>query len=726
MTTPSPQPTVEQDGQAQGASRLRSSGTVLTRMFVAVAVLAVVVIGVVNVVGALRIFTATIDSQLSSLATDRAGTVTNELEHVKAQVAVLAQDASIAAASRDLVSSFTELGESGGELTASQEQELVEFYARDEIASGAVEESAAIPQSMSGQYVQYHYIVDNPDVDSDRALLVDAGDGSAYSQMHSQYHPMLRARAELLAVEDLLLIDLGATSEVVYSVSKRIDVGTSLQSGPYRDSTLGVALAERLDTVPPGEAILVDFDRYVPAGGSPTMFAVAAVRDKTEVVGAVAVALRGDFLDSITTFDGGWESVNVGDTGEMYLVGSDSLMRSVSRMWVEDPASYLSAVEKEGYPPEVSAAINDVGTTVLGQPVATDAVAAALNGSVFSDGSKSYLGVRTFVFSQPLAVPDLDWVIVSEFARSEARGPLWGYLITLGLLALAVIPVVTIIAVYMGRRLTRPVEPLVGAADAIASGDVDVEIPALGRNEYGDLGNRINTLTRELRERDDRRREEERSTSQVLLAALPPRLVEGVRGAIKDGTITVASDFSDLISDCTVIAVSVRGYFDLGASDMEQTLEVSTELAKSVEELARQCDLERARSTPGDFVFSAGLQSEGHGTADAVRFVGGLLVLLAELQEETAHTGEFRIGVSSGQVASGLLRGNEISFGTWGAPVRTAMLLSQIADPYQALVDEVAAEEFENSWDLRRVETVDLQGSELVVFALDDSSSPST
>ncbi len=717
-------PTLER--AAGRRQRLRSSGTVLTRMFVVVAVLAVVVIGAVNIVGAVRISTATIDGQLASLAADRAEATQSELNHIKAQVAVLAQDTLIAAASRDLVSAFSDLAESENELTASQEQELIEFYSGEESGASVPVDNSLVPQSAPGRYVQYHYIVNNPDVDTQRAQLVDAGDGSQYSQAHSTYHPLLKARAELLDVEDLLLINIGTTSQVVYSVNKRIDLGTSLESGPYRDSTLGVALATRLKTVPPGEAILVDFDRYVPAAGSPTMFAIAAVRDNTEVVGAVAVALRGDLLDSITTFDEGWDSINVGDSGEVYLVGSDNLMRSVSRMWVEDSAGYLSRIEKEGYPSDVPEAITDVGTTVLGQPVATEAVAAALNGSAFSAGSKSYLGVRTFVFSKPISIPDLDWVIVSEFATSEARSPLWRYLLTLGILALAMVPIVTIIAVYMGRRLTRPVEPLVAAANAIASGDVDAKAPVLGRNEDGDLGNRINALTLELRKRDARREEEERSTSKVLLAALPARLVGGVREAIKDGTITVATDFSDLTSECTVIAVSVRGYFDLGASDMEQTLEMSSELARSVEHLAKDCDVERARSTPGDYVFSAGLRSEGSGSADAARFVSGLLGLLVDLQEETANTGEFRIGVSSGQVASGLLRGNEISFGMWGAPVRTAMLLSQVAEPNQVLVDEVAAEHFGSTWQLRRIEMPELQDRDLAVFALDDSSNPST
>ena len=47
--------------------------------------------------------------------------------------------------------------------------------------------------------------------------------------------------------------------------------------------------------------------------------------------------------------------------------------------------------------------------------------------------------------------------------------------------------------------MTRPVEPAVEVAARIAGGDLDIEIPDLGRNEYGDVARRINTFTADLR-----------------------------------------------------------------------------------------------------------------------------------------------------------------------------------------------------------------------------------
>jgi class 3 adenylate cyclase len=198
--------------------------------------------------------------------------------------------------------------------------------------------------------------------------------------------------------------------------------------------------------------------------------------------------------------------------------------------------------------------------------------------------------------------------------------------------------------------------------------------------------------------------------------------VDDVRDAIKDGSITDAAAVSDLSDMCTVIAVSVRGYFDLAPSDMEATIEVSTDFARAVELVASEFDIERVRSTPEDHLFTAGLHSEGIAAVDAIGFVEKTLELLEQLQDETARTGEFRIGMSAGHVATGLLRANEFAFDIWGPPVRTAMTFSRVAEPYQVLIDGSVAAEAEGVWDLREVEVVDLQGNTLTAFTRDDTT----
>ena len=88
-----------------------------------------------------------------------------------------------------------------------------------------------------------------------------------------------------LGLGDMLLID-AETSTVVYSVDKNSEFGTNLVAGPYRESALAEAVVERLQTAAADEAVLVDFEPYVPAGLAPTSFMAAAIRDKGRVTGA--------------------------------------------------------------------------------------------------------------------------------------------------------------------------------------------------------------------------------------------------------------------------------------------------------------------------------------------------------------------------------------------------------------------------------------------------------
>ena len=70
----------------------------------------------------------------------------------------------------------------------------------------------------------------------------------------------------------------------------------------------------------------------------------------------------------------------MGATGETFIVGPDELMRSNSRLFLEDPEAYKRDVIAAGTPPDVAeSAIRQHGTTLV-QPVATDATKLAQQG----------------------------------------------------------------------------------------------------------------------------------------------------------------------------------------------------------------------------------------------------------------------------------------------------------------------------------------------------------
>jgi class 3 adenylate cyclase len=393
----------------------------------------------------------------------------------------------------------------------------------------------------------------------------------------------------------------------------------------------------------------------------------------------------------------------LGKTGETYVVGADGLMRSDSRLWLEDPDAYLTALEDADYPLDLAETIIRNDSTVLAQPVDTPSVRAGLEGRAFADVEKNYLGEETLTVAGPLGDGELDWVVVAGLAEGEANTALNSYVRKVLLVALILIPVVAVVAIITADRLTRPVEPVIDAAERVAAGDLNSEAPDLGRNEYGDLANRINHLTAQLRENEAALAERERDITEVLLAALPPRLVDQARKGERS--------LGDVIDTGTVIALSFSGLFDETSPDQESGIELSSLVSRNLEEIADRLGIERVRSSSDEHLFTAGLRSPGIAANDAAQFIEEIRAGLERFAEETGAQPTYRAGLCAGEIATGLQAGSQLSYGVWGEPPRVALALNAIAAPGETLLDESVASALGAEWDLERTPgLVDLSG----------------
>ena len=694
-----------------GTKRKRKPRTLRRRLaftLIAVALLSVLFLGLINYNAARELLNGAVELQLNSLQAARSQTISNELARVKGEVAAIATDHSVVDALKDLTAGYQELADQPELLQPDEVNELEDFYrdASARYASAGYEPpplDELVPSSPTSRYLQYHYLVKNPFPPAQRNELAAADDGSAYTRAHREHHPSLNDTAAGIVGGDVLLISRGGDASIVYSNAKRTDFATDLVSGPYRDSQLAEAVNTQLAAVPVGESILVDFEPYVPAGGEPVMFAASAVRDDAEVIGAIAVAVPIDRINAVTTAGGNWDELALGDTGETYVVGADGLMRSDSRLWLEDPDAYLAALEDTDYSPDLAEKIVKNDSTVLAQPVNTPSVRAGLEGSAFADVEENYLGEETLTVAGPLGADELDWVVVAGLAVDEANNALNSYVRKVLLVALILIPVVAVVAIISADRLTRPVEPVVDAAERVATGDLASEAPELGRNEYGDLANRINHLTAQLREDEAALAAREDEITEVLLAALPPRLVAQARKGERA--------LGDVIDTGTVIAISFSGLFDETSPDQESGIELSSLLSQKLEAIADRLGIERVRSSSDEHMFTAGLGTPGIAADEAAQFVEAIRTGLERFAEETGAQPTYRAGLCSGEIATGLQAGSQLSYGVWGEPPRVALALNAIAAPGDVLLQESVASALGPEWDLEpTVGLVDLSG----------------
>ncbi len=185
---------------------------------------------------------------------------------------------------------------------------------------------------------------------------------------------------------------------VMYTATKEADIGTNLDSGPYKNS--GLAKVWR-KTVASQKTSIVDFEPYAPSNGDPAAFVGVPIYIDGEMQGVMVVQLSIDHINDIMGIRAG-----LGKSGETYLVGPDKLMRSDSFL---DPQSHNV---------KASFANPDTGK------VDTEAVRWALAGENRADVTLNYKNNPVLSVAAPIKILDLTWAIVAEIDIAEAFSPI--------------------------------------------------------------------------------------------------------------------------------------------------------------------------------------------------------------------------------------------------------------------------------------------------------------
>lgn len=222
---------------------------------------------------------------------------------------------------------------------------------------------------------------------------------------------------------DLLLID--SAGNVLFSIRHEDDLGTNLNSGPYRDTRLAQAHREALSLL---DSQVTRAGRYPPSGNKPAIFFVTPIIDRGHLLGTIALQLDLDHLTAVTT-----DKTGLGKTGETVLAqveGEQALY--VGPLRHHPDAAFQRVIPVTNTPPPMRAALTGQQGRGLTIDYASVPVAAAWR----------YL-------------PALGWGMVVKIDASEAFQPLHamrnyslGALATLLLLSGA-------FALILGRKQTQ-------------------------------------------------------------------------------------------------------------------------------------------------------------------------------------------------------------------------------------------------------------------------------
>jgi class 3 adenylate cyclase len=671
----------------------------LTVTLVGVALVSVVLLATVNFVFARQLINNSVESQLTAVRDTRVQALEIGAERLQSSVSALALNPSVAEALTEFSSEFDELNE---DITSEQVDDLTTIYDTEAlppfVAAGVdIDATELVPTKVAGRYIQHQYISENPNVPDERDQLDDAGDGSGYSEAHATHHPVLRSLMTNSGMADLLLVEID-TGDIVYSTKKRIDLGTNSLAGPYADRGLG-EVVEKLATVAPGDSVISDTFFYIPTSGEPVFFLASAVRSGSNVIGAVLTEVPVSALTDMMTAGQNWEELGLARTGESYIVGPGRpaiqplpTLRTDTRAWLEDPDDYLSRHLKQYDDPDATKLIEIVGSPVLVQQVDNAAVTEGLDGDQFTGPVKNYLGTKTLAASGPAAVDGVNWAVVVEIDRSETDAALNSLLRRFLLVLALLLPSIAILGIFLARTLAKPADELVRSAARIANGDLDTEIEDLGQNELGDLGRQLEGVAQQLESQEQAILDEEQHINDMLGALLPARLVDRVRGG--------ESAIGDILDTATVVSITIDDIPSTLATDNDLALEMADRLNEETLVLMERHGVERIQRSSGSQLYLTGLNQDDAEVSDAAEFALAAMQVVTEVAAEFGHQVTARAGMSSGDVATGVLGTSQLSFGVWGDPTGRARTLSSLARPGQVLAHGSVVEHLDQAWDI--------------------------
>ena len=661
-----------------GLTRLRIKSKVMLVLLV-VSLGSAAVMGLLTWQRARTILTQRIFAQLTSVRASKAAEIESYFQFMYSQVETLAEDRMIVSAMREFDQSFDQLNVDTEPLSDTWQQALRTYY-NDEFfprlsknIDGTPIFDIYNPGGRAAQVLQYQYIAINPHPVGSKDNLLQPEDDTPYSIVHRRYHHIFRNLVSSFGYYDLFLID-HQTSEIVYSVFKETDFATSLDTGPYARSNFAEVIDKVQKNPEPGAVQIVDFAPYRPSYGAPAAFFASPIYADGQQVGILAVQLPVDRINSVLTGRQNWENEGLGQTGEVYLVGADLLMRSISRFLIEDPTGYRQALRDVGTPEAIIETIGRLETSILLQSVETDGAKAAQQGKSGTQIIDDYRGVPVLSSYAPLKIKGVDWVILSEMDLAEAYAPLTnlqGYiLITAVILAF----LVTLIAVVAANSLVRPISLLVEDSHKIISGELDqTELHPTTQDELSLLVDAFNEINRSLRQQQSLLVTKDRENTALLLNVLPATAAERLTNG--EALIT------DHTQQTTVLVASLEGLTELSAKrSVPEVTRILTELFGAFDEVAIDLDVV-ALDRIGDLYFAVcGLTTPRMDHTKRVVDLGlEMLNILQRFNNKYNPNLKLCIGIDAGESIAAEIDTKRLNYHLWGETLAIAHQLNHVA-----------------------------------------------
>ncbi|MDJ0706941.1 MAG: adenylate/guanylate cyclase domain-containing protein [Leptolyngbyaceae cyanobacterium MO_188.B28] len=680
----------------------------------------------INLISLLRskaIIRRIISNELTYVRASKAHEIQLYFNEIHAHIQTLCEDPTIVNAMVEFDTAFQTLNQVSIPSDwdrATEKYYQIEFFSRlSQHISGTPHFDVYRPLSQAARYLQYRYIVDNFYAVGEKDKLLDAGDDSDYNQLHIKYHSFFSKLTHQFHYDNLYLINFD-TGEVVYSVDKTTDLGANLEDGPYQYSNLG-DLVKAVHRNPHREAVhMVDFNFYHPSFGEPEAFMGGPIYSGQRIVGILAVEMPVTEIDNILSNNQNWLHDGLGKTGEVYLVGSDQLMRSTSRFFIETPEDYKARLRANRTPLKTIESIEKHGSSILLQKVDTEAVREALIGEEGTKIINGYQGRKVLSAYGPLSIEGLDWAVVAEMERDEAYQPLQALELYIFMGTVIIILLVTWFANFGANLFLRPLKLMIAEIHQADVRQQDFKLQINSHDELDELAQAINSMAYKLSQQTRQIQQEAKENEALLLNILPSRVAQ----RFDKGEEQIA----ETIEQATVLVSTIRGFTELSArTSVSEAAGILNELINFFEQAARKQDVERFQILGDRYLAVCGVNRLylDH-TKRVVDFALEISSILEGFNQKYHTSLRLHIGIHKGPLMAAIIRTKEsqkFTYNLWGKTMDIANKLNQQAQPNTILVSQSVYDALRDLYSFDQDKTLDIDAQEkLVTWLLRDPS----
>lgn len=408
---------------------------------------------------------------------------------------------------------------------------------------------------------------------AERINVMNANDGSLYSQFHAQYHPYFKDMLEKRGYYDIFLFD--TRGNLVYTVFKELDYATNMYNGEWKDTDLANAYKESAKNAKDDFVAFFDFKPYKPSYDAPASFMSTPVLGQNgKLMGVLVFQMPIDGINAVMTHVEGQ-----GDGAINILVGADGLYRNNP---YKDEANGDVILKKQSDSDDYRRAIEEDES---GYQLITE------------DGKKIYTAFTPFTFN------NVNWAVISRIDSDEALQAIVASQIKVIMVTLSILVIIVLIAIFIARALTTPIKRQIETIHPLANGDFSVEIKDAERgDEIGQIARALEVFKKngeEMKRMEASQRalelktEEDKRITQEKMANEFDTRVGGIIRTLADSAKNMTATAQQLQSasqQTTEISGIVASAATEADSNVQTVASASEELAASSSEIARQID----------------------------------------------------------------------------------------------------------------------------------------